>query len=89
MDLPVPLARLLMEVARRTRGANTLMVAMFFGNPYVATFVPDVPTMLLTYDYYDLAERSAFRALTGAAPISGRLPVTLSDQFPVGHGLSR
>ena len=32
------------------------MVAVFFGNPYAAAGVPDVPAMLLTYDFSDLAE---------------------------------
>ncbi len=37
------------------------MVAVFFGNPYAAASVPDVPAMLLTYDFSDLAESSAVR----------------------------
>jgi hypothetical protein len=45
--------------------------------------------MLLTYDYYDLAEASAVRAITGEAAITGRLPITLGDEFPVGYGLMR
>ena len=45
--------------------------------------------MLLTYDYYDLAEASAVRAIAGEAPITGRLPIALGDEFPVGHGLTR
>ncbi|MEZ5316345.1 MAG: hypothetical protein R2752_02985 [Vicinamibacterales bacterium] len=32
--------------------------------------------MLLIYDYYDLAEASAARALAGRPWIGGRLPVT-------------
>ena len=45
--------------------------------------------MLLTYDLYDLAEASAVRAVVGEAPIGGRLPITLGDGFPAGHGLTR
>jgi beta-N-acetylhexosaminidase len=45
--------------------------------------------VLLTYDFYDMAEASAVRAITGAAPISGRLPIALPGLFPVGHGLDR
>jgi hypothetical protein len=45
--------------------------------------------MLLTYDYYDLAETSAVEALAGENAIGGRLPVALPGLFPVGHGLQR
>ncbi len=65
------------------------MATVFFGNPYVAGTVPDVPVMLLTYDFSDLAEASAVRALAGEAPITGKLPISLPGLFPAGHGLTR
>jgi hypothetical protein len=51
--------------------------------------MPDVPAMLLTYDFYDRAEASAVRALAGEAPIRGRLPIALPGLAPVGAGLDR
>jgi beta-N-acetylhexosaminidase len=89
MDLAPGLTRLLNELARRTRAANIPFVGILFGNPYVATFLPELPAILLTYDYYDLAEGSAARAIVGEAPISGRLPIMLPGLFPIGHGLRR
>ena len=53
-----------------TERTNAPFVAVFFGNPYVAAFLPQLPAMLLTYDFYDLAEASAVRALAGEAPIT-------------------
>jgi beta-N-acetylhexosaminidase len=88
-DLPEPLAALLQDIARRTAGTPRPFVTMFFGNPYVPLAVPDLPAMIVTYDYYDLAERSAVRALAGEAPIGGRLPITLPGLFTAGHGLVR
>ena len=89
MDLPAPLATLLNDIGRRTRAASTPMAVALFGNPYVAAFLSDVPAVLLTYDMYDQAERSAGRAITGDAPIGGHLPIALSNAFPIGHGLVR
>jgi beta-N-acetylhexosaminidase len=89
MDLVPALLRLLGELARRTLAANTPFVTVSFGNPYVATVLPELPAMLLTYDYYDLAEASAARAIAGEAPIGGRLPIALPGLFPIGHGLTR
>jgi beta-glucosidase-like glycosyl hydrolase len=89
MDLPASLAQLLNEAGRRARTRDVPMVALLFGNPYTAAFLPDVPAMLLAYDYYDVAERAASGALLGATSVSGRLPVSLSSEYPLGYGLQR
>jgi beta-N-acetylhexosaminidase len=89
MDLPAPLATLLEDLAKATASTPKPFVTVFFGNPYVPLAVPDVPAMLLTYDFYDLAEASAVRALAGEAPITGRLPITLPGLFQAGWGMVR
>jgi beta-N-acetylhexosaminidase len=89
MDLAPQLVRLLQDIARITGDRGTPFVTTLFGNPYVATFLPQLPAVLLTYDFYDLPEASAVAAIAGDAPISGRLPITLPGMFPIGHGLTR
>ena len=51
--------------------------------------VPELPAVLLTYDFYDLAEGSAVRAIAGDAPITGRLPIALPGMFEAGWGIVR
>ena len=89
MDLNDGVVRLLRRVARQTELQEQPFVTVFFGNPYVATALPELPAALLTYDLYDVAEVSAVRAIAGEVPITGRLPIALGDRFPSGHGLSR
>jgi beta-N-acetylhexosaminidase len=89
MDMAPAIARALTDIARRTRTSNKPYVAVVFGNPYVATILPDLPAMLLTYDFYDLAEQTAVRGITGETGIGGKLPISLPGMFPVGHGLTR
>ncbi|HEY2153170.1 MAG TPA: glycoside hydrolase family 3 protein [Vicinamibacterales bacterium] len=89
LDLPPDLVKLLKDLVRITERAGTPLITTFFGNPYVASFVPELPTVLLTYDFYDQAERAAARAIEGEAAISGRLPITLSPQLRAGEGLDR
>ena len=89
LDLNADLARLLKDLARSTERTGTPFVTCLFGNPYTASFVPELPAMLLTYDFYDQPERAVVRALAGEAAISGRLPITLSPQLRAGHGLDR
>jgi beta-N-acetylhexosaminidase len=89
MDLPVNMQALLRALARQTEPSRKPFVAVLFGNPYTATFLPDVPAILLTYDFYDRAERSAVRALAGEAPITGKLPIGLPGLAERGAGLTR
>ena len=89
LDLVPELVRLLKDLARITDRASIPLVTTFFGNPYTASFVPELPAVLLTYDFYDPAECAAVRAIAGEAAIGGRLPITLSPQLRAGQGLDR
>ena len=89
MDLASPVTKLLSDIARTTAGSGKPMVTTFFGNPYIAMFMPDLPAMLLTYDFYDGAEAAAVRAVVGEAPITGRLPISMPGVFEAGWGISR
>lgn len=86
MDLAPPLVRMLRSIAE---AGGAPFVACVFGNPYAAMGLPELPAILLTYDISDHAEAAAVRAMSGEAPIGGRLPITLPGFFPVGHGLER
>ena len=89
LDLAPPVARCCRISARDSARRNQPFVAAFFGNPYTPMFVPEMPAMLLTYDFSDYAEESAVRAIAGEIAIGGRLPIALPGLFPVGHGLTR
>ena len=85
MDLSEPLQRLLNGFNRGDRP----FVTIFFGNPYVSMYMPDLPAVMLTYDFYDRAEASAVKALAGEIPIGGKLPIELPGYAKVGAGLDR
>ena len=89
LDLSPPVVALLQDLARSSGRTNQPFVAAFFGSPYAAMAVPDIPAMLLTYDFSDDAEESIVRALAGEIPIGGKLPIALPGMFPLGHGLTR
>ncbi len=89
LDLAAPVTSLLQELGRGSMRRSQPFVAAFFGSPYAPMSVPDLPAMLLTYDFSDVAEESAVRAISGEISIGGRLPIALPGLFPVGHGLTR
>ena len=89
MDLAPPLQRLMQDLARLTATSGRPFIATFFGNPYVPMFMPELPAVIITYDFYDRAEASAVRAIAGEAAIGGRLPIALPGLFEQGFGLDR
>ena len=89
LDLAPPVVTLLQDLGRNSERGSKPFVAIFFGNPYTPMFVPEVPAMLMTYDFSDYAEESAVKALAGEIAIGGKLPIGLPGLFPIGHGLTR
>jgi len=69
------------------------VVAMAYGNPHLIRVIPQVPAFLVGYGergwygnqqvYFD----TFVRALTGELEPSGKLPVLVSDEYPLGSGL--
>jgi beta-N-acetylhexosaminidase len=88
MDLSSDTVRLVESLAA-LGSAERPVIAAFFGNPYVAASVADLPAMLLTYDFGDLAESSAARAIAGEIPIGGHLPIGIPGVAAAGEGLTR
>ncbi|HLE31406.1 MAG TPA: glycoside hydrolase family 3 N-terminal domain-containing protein [Bacteroidota bacterium] len=58
-----------------------------FGDPYVLGKIPLTEAILAAYNGTVLAERSVVKAITGAIPVSGRLPVTIPGRYKRGDGL--
>lgn len=85
MDLSASQIALLDSVAAQDKP----FVAVCFGNPYTATFLPKLPAVLVSYEVSDFTERAAAKGLAGEIPIGGKLPISLPGMFPMGHGLTR
>jgi beta-N-acetylhexosaminidase len=63
------------------------LVITSFGNPYVLRQFPNVSTYVVAWGQWDVAQRAAARALTGQAPITGRLPIAIPPLHRLGEGL--
>jgi beta-N-acetylhexosaminidase len=68
-------------------GVPTVVVS--FGNPYLLTDLHSVGTYLLAWGGREVSQRAAAAALLGAAPITGRLPISLPPFHRAGEGLRR
>ncbi len=82
--LPDSLARLVGETA-----LVKATVLVSFGSPYLLRQIPDfLGAYLIAWHDVQATERAVARALVGTIPITGRLPITLSERFPRGLGIT-
>jgi beta-N-acetylhexosaminidase len=92
---PAPLREDDISLIRKITAKKSLqVVAMSFGNPHLIRKLDDLPAFLAGYGeggwygnqpvYFD----SYIRILKGELVPAGRLPVRVSDQYPIGHGLT-
>lgn len=70
-----------------SRGRKPIVVA--FGNPYLLQQLPWVGTYLVAWGGFPVSQVAAARALTGAAPITGRLPISIPPYAAIGVGEER
>lgn len=80
--MPDPLAAL---ISHADQTGPTLLISL--GSPYLIRQVPHVPGFLLGWTSTPSIERAVAAAL-GGAPITGRLPVGIPPDWPIGAGLT-
>lgn len=69
------------QLAGRTRVVLTL-----FGSPYTLEYFEQIPCTVVAYEGDPMAQEAAAQALMGAIDITGKLPITASEKFPIGTG---
>jgi beta-N-acetylhexosaminidase len=62
---------------------------VLYGSPYIISFVPELPSYVLAYEYYPAAEEAALKAVLGEIEFKGKLPVELPGFYPVGHSITK
>ena len=58
---------------------------VLYGSPYLLSFVPELPTYILAYEYYPAAEEAAMKAVLGEIEFKGKLPIELPGYYPIGY----
>ncbi|HYL99609.1 MAG TPA: glycoside hydrolase family 3 N-terminal domain-containing protein [Blastocatellia bacterium] len=66
-------------------GLKKPLAFISFGSPYIVSHLPELPTCVLTYEYYDGAEQAALKSVLGEIPFKGKLPVELPGLYPLGY----
>ena len=84
IGVPAPLLTLLQRAA-----TSRATILLSLGNPYLIARVPEVGSYLIGWRSNPVTEAAAARAIAGAAPITGRLPISVPPSYPRGWGVMR
>jgi len=82
-SLPDPMLDLIHSLERD----DVPHVVVSFGSPYLIRDFPDVAAFVSAWSGSQASQRAAAQALFGRREFTGRLPTSLSDLYPLGHGL--
>lgn len=62
---------------------------VLFGSPYLLSFVPELPTYILAYEYYPAAEEASLKAVLGEIEFKGKLPIELPGFYRIGDAAAK
>ncbi|MGI9042363.1 MAG: glycoside hydrolase family 3 protein [Gemmatimonadales bacterium] len=79
--------RLIALISDAARSRPTILASL--GNPYLISRLPEVSSYLIGWRSNPVTERAMARALAGAAPITGKLPISIPPDYPRGWGVQR
>ena len=79
--------RLTALISASARTLPTILVSL--GNPYLISELPEVGSYLIAWRSNTVTEEAVARALAGAAPITGRLPISIPPLYARGWGVER
>jgi beta-N-acetylhexosaminidase len=72
------------ELARKTK-----VVLVIFGSAYSLKYFEGLPTIVMAYEDDDLFQDITAQTMFGVNAFNGRLPVSASNNFGIGTGLSK
>ncbi len=79
--------RLWALIGASARARPTILVSL--GNPYLISRLPEVGSYLIGWRSNPVTEEAVARALAGAAPITGKLPISIPPLYHRGWGVER
>lgn len=75
-----------LEFVRALARSETPSIVVAFGNPYLLSAFPEVPTYMTAWSGVPVSERAAADALLGRIDVTGRTPTRIAG-FQIGDGL--
>jgi len=76
------------QFVKEIKQMGNKVIVISFGTPYLMMDLPEIDAYLCAYDIIVISQRSAVAAIFGEFNPTGRLPVSISNLYKYGHGLS-
>jgi len=80
-DIPKRLQEDINQLAKKTK-----VIVVIFGTPYALKFFDNAQAAVVSYNDERLTQKMTARAICGAIPFRGRLPVSASKKYVYGMG---
>lgn len=81
------LSEAILSLLHRLQESKAGLILVLFGTPYALKYF-DAKTIVVAYEDDADAEKGALEVLFGKKTPAGKLPVTASEKFPTGTGIS-
>jgi beta-N-acetylhexosaminidase len=78
-----------LNLLKQLSSMNKPFAFILYGSPYLLSFVPELPSYVLAYEYYPAAEEGALKCVLGEVPFRGSLPVELPGFYQIGYSIRR
>jgi beta-N-acetylhexosaminidase len=65
------------------------LIVISFGNPYLLNEFPTVPNYICAFGDADVSINAALKAITGGIHFKGKLPISISDEYKFGIGITK
>lgn len=75
------------ELVKELQKTGKALIVLGLNTPYDLSIFPSISTYLSLYSTTPASFKAAANAITGKIPLSGRLPVSVPKQYPLGHGI--
>ncbi len=74
------------ELVKELQKTGKALIVLGLNTPYDLS-ISSISTYLSLYSTTPASFKAAANAITGKIPLSGRLPVSVPKQYPLGHGI--
>ncbi len=75
------------SILKKLADSKKPFIWIAFGNPYVLRLVPETGTYICTFSYSEVSQIAAAKAIAGAIPVAGKMPVSIPGHSRIGDGL--
>lgn len=81
-DLPLSFITFLKELDKKNK-----VITVLFGSPYQVDKLDFAKHLLVNYNNDPITQDMTMQTIFGTSNISGKLPISVSEQWPIGYGL--